>query len=238
MKDLSQIQLNYHHDTEDKRDFLAPKFIFAEMPTPDNYDVWPDTPVYNQGTRPSCVGYCCAGVKSDEEYLQHRNTYFFDGNWLYDQCKLVDGMPGVAGTSLRFAMQILQQTGMKQVAPPCRPKKPESFWQIGPYFRLDASTPDSLIKQVLMQYGSIALGTWWYQSWMSVGETFPKPDVKDGAHAIRVTGWRTDAPAGWKFVNSWGEILWGKAGKAIMPYDMFRGAVIGDGADVWKLVDK
>jgi hypothetical protein len=238
MTDLSKIKLNYRHDKEDKRDWNAGLLVPTEMPLQRNYSVWPDTPIYNQGLSPDCVGYCGAGVKTDEEYLQHGKKYLFNGRWLYDECKKIDGMPDVDGSSLRFAMQILQQTGMRQLVLPCQKREADSFWQIGSYFRLDASSLDDFIKQVIAQRGSIAIGTWWYRSWMNVGEVFPKPDIKNGAHAIKVTGWRDDPPIGWEFINSWGKLLWGKAGKAIMPYDMFRGAVIGDGADVWKLVDK
>jgi hypothetical protein len=238
MRSLSEVKWGWLKDPVDKRDFPATKLIFTEMPLPSNYFVNPNTPVYNQGSHPACVGFSCAGVKSDEEYLQHRGSFLFDGLWLYNECKKIDGMPGVDGTYLRFAMQILQQQGMRQVAPPCRPKKPDTFWEIGAYFRLDNSSSDEFIKQVIFQYGSMAVGSWWYKSWMSVGEVFDKPDITTGGHAYRVCGWRDDAPAGWVIVNSWGKILWGKAGIAIMPYDMFRSAVLDTGADIWKLVDK
>jgi hypothetical protein len=238
MKDLSVVKWGWEKDPEDKRDFPASKLVFAEMPLPTNFFVWPDTPIYNQGSKPACVGYSCAGVKSDEEYLQHRGTYLFSGTWLYDECKKIDGIPGIDGTYLRFAMQILQQQGMRQMTAFCKPRKPDTFWEIGSYFRIDETSSDEFIKQVILQYGSIAVGSTWYRGWMSVGEVFDKPDAPIGGHAYRICGWRDDAPAGWIVVNSWGKLLWGKAGVAIMPYDMFRSAVLGTGADVWKLVDK
>jgi hypothetical protein len=238
MKDLSTIQWGWVKDPEDKRDFPAQKLIFAEMPLPTNYFAWPDTPIYNQGSNPSCVGFCCAGVKSDEEYLQHRGKYLFDGQWLYNECKKIDGMPNVAGTNLRVALRILQQEGIKQLVLPCKRREPDSFWEIGSYFRLANDSIDEFIKQVLVQYGSIALGSTWYRSWMSVGEVFPRPDTPNGAHAYRLCGWRGDDPTGWVIVNSWGKLLWGKAGIAIMPYDMFKAVVLDGGSDIWKLVDK
>ncbi len=238
MKDLREVKWGWKKDPVDDRDFPAHLLIYAEMPLPSNYFVYPGTPIYNQGNQPACVGYSCAGVKSDEEYLQHRGSYLFDGLWLYNECKKIDGLPGVDGTYLRFAMQILQQKGIRQAGSLCFSRKPDSFWEIGAYFRVDNRELTDFIKQVIFQYGSIALGSYWYNSWLNVGEVFPKPDIKDGGHAYRLCGWREDAPAGWVVVNSWGKELWGKEGVAIMPYDMFKTAVLDEGADVWKLVDK
>ena len=239
MKDLSEITMNgWLKDSRDERDFPAKKLIFAEMPLPSNYFVYPDTPVYNQGSHPACVGYACAGIKSDEEYLQGKSQYLFDGLWLYNECKKIDGIPGEDGTYLRFAMQVLQKQGMRQMVLPCRKKSPDSYWQIGAYYRIENDAADDFIKQIIFQYGSISVGSLWYESWMNMGEIFPVPDSQNGGHAYRVCGWRSDSPAGWVVVNSWGKLLWGKAGIAVMPYDIFRGWVMGTGADIWKLVDK
>ncbi len=238
MRDLSEIKWGWKKDLEDKRDFPAAKLVYAEMPLPTNFFVNPGTPIYNQGSKPACVGYSCAGVKSDEEYLQHRGSYLFSGSWLYDECKKIDGIPDVDGTYLRFAMQILQQQGMRQLSLPCKKKNADSFWQIGAYFRIDNLSSTDFIKQVIFQYGSIAVGSNWYENWMSTADVFGTPDRVNGGHAYRICGWRTDAPAGWIVVNSWGKLLWGKAGVAIMPYDMFKSAVLDTGADAWKLIDK
>lgn len=238
MKDLSLVKFGWVKDQPDPRDFAATKFVYTLLPVPANYFVNPDTPVYNQGSSPACVGYSCAGVKSDEEYLQHHDSYLFSGKWLYNECKKIDGIPNIDGSYLRFAMQILQQQGMKQLVPPCTRRKPDSFWQIGAYFRIDNASDDDFIKQVIFQYGSIAVGSSWYRSWMSVGEVFDTPDVVVGGHAYRVCGWRDDDPSGWIVVNSWGKLLWGKAGVAVLPYDMFRHSVLESGGDIWKLIDK
>lgn len=238
MKTLEQVRWGWEKDPPDERDFQATRLIYAAMPLPATFLVNPNTPIYNQGDLPACVGYSCAGVKSDEEFLQHKESYLFDGAWLYEECKKIDGMPDVDGTYLRHAMHILRQQGMKQVAPPCRPKKSNSFWEIKAYFRLDNGSPDDLIKQVIFQYGTIAVGSSWYRSWMSVGESFPEPDTVTGGHAYRICGWSDVSPAGWIVANSWGKLLWGRAGIAMMPYSMFRSTVLDAGGDIWKLIDK
>jgi hypothetical protein len=237
MKDLNQLKWGWIKDQPDARDFQAKRFVYAELPVPTNYFVNPNTPVYNQGSHPACVGYSCAGVKTDEEFIQHKNIYTFDGLWLYNACKKIDGIPDVGGTYLRFAMQILQQHGMRQTSLPCKSKKPDPFWQIKAYFRIDNSSNPAFIKQVIFQYGSIAVGSYWYTSWMNVKNIFPAADTTVGGHAYRICGWRDDTPTGWIVVNSWGKLLWGNKGIAIMPYDMFTADVLGCGADVWKLID-
>ena len=239
MKDISEVKMGgWVKDREDPRDFPAVRLVFAEMPLPANYFINPNTPVYNQGSHPACVGYACAGIKSDEEYLQSKKNYLFDGLWLYKECKKIDGIPDADGTYLRCAMEVLQKMGMRQVSLPCKKKNPDTFWEIGAYYRIENDAADDFIKQVIFQHGAIAVGSYWYDSWMSVGEVFDKPEGIDGGHAYRICGWRQEEPAGWVIVNSWGKLLWGKAGIAIMPYDIFRAAVMGTGADIWKLVDK
>lgn len=233
--DLNKVQWGWEKDPEDPRDFPAERLVFAALPLPASYYVWPDTPIYDQGSSPSCVGFSCAGVKSDEEYIQHAASYLFNGTWLYDECKKIDGIPNVSGTYLRFAMQILQKQGMRQSGSLCFKRRPDSFWQIRQYFRLANDSSDEFIKQVILQFGSIAVGSLWYRSWMDVSNVFPEPDVMTGGHAWRVCGWK---PEGWHVVNSWGKTSWGNGGKATMPYDVFRRAVLDTGADVWKLVDK
>src|SRR4030042_5460809 len=161
-------------DPLDIRDFSAGRLIFAEVPVPSNYFVHPDTPVYNQGMQPACVGYACAGVKSDEEWLQSRGNYLFDGLWLYRECKKIDGITEIEGTYLRVALRVLQQCGMRQVSLPCKKKRPDSDWQLGAYYRLE-NPSDGFIKQVIFQHVSIAIGSRGGESGVRVGGGVPSP---------------------------------------------------------------
>jgi hypothetical protein len=246
MKSLNEINWGWKKDKVDPRDFSAKKLVFAELPVPPVYFVNPNTPIYNQGSRPACVGYAAAGVKTDEEFIQHGREYTFNGSWLYDECKKIDGIPDQAGTYPRIALQILQRNGMRQMSIPCRKPQPDSDWKIKGYYRIEQGSSTDFIKQIIFQYGSIMINSYWYDSWINAKAVFPEPDNPGGGHSYRIGGWNDDA-GGWVVVNSWGKILWGKAGISVMPYDMFLKYVLNDleispgvfrqSGDVWKLID-
>lgn len=238
MKNLSRIKWGWKKDLEDKRDLPAHKLIFAEVPLPPVYWCNPHTPIYNQGSTPACTGFALAGVKSDEEFLQHKQELTFSGGWLYGEEKKIDGIPDEAGSYLRFGLKILQQQGSRETKAVCSivNLQPDSYWKIKGYYRIDNASPPTFIKQVIYQYGSIAVGSYWYDSWMNVQQVFPKPDRQIGGHAYRICGWNDDE-GGWIVVNSWGKVLWGVNGTAIMPYDVFTDAVLNEGADCWKILD-
>jgi hypothetical protein len=237
MKNLSNIKFGWIPDEPDLRDFSATSLIYAAKPLPKNYFVYPNTYIYNQGNQPACVGYACAGVKTDEEFTQHHHQYRYDGLWLYQECKKVDGIPDTQGTYIRVALKILQEQGMRQTGTLCIQRQPDIDWKIFSYYRIDNTSDDDFIKQVIAQFGSIAVGSWWYNNWSTKFDVFPGPTGKNGGHAWKLAGWMTDSPAGWVVVNSWGKKLWGKEGIAIMPFDIFRSAILNEGADVWKLID-
>jgi len=233
MKTLEEIKFGWLKDPVDSRDFPARSLVYAALPLPKTYWCNPNTPVYNQGSTPSCVGYASAGVKTDEEFIQHGEEYTFDGLWLYKKCKKVDGIPNQAGSYPRIALKILQEMGIRQNTIPCKKTKPDSFWKIKAYYRVTEEDTDETIKQIIFQYGSLLIGSTWYSSWNSVKEVFPDPgNAISGGHAYRVCGWNE---VGWVVVNSWGKLLWGIKGMATMPYDMFRSKVIF--GDVWKIID-
>lgn len=234
MTQLRDIKWGWQKDHPDSRDFSAKKFIVATFPLPSTYLVYPNTIIYDQGSYPACAGYASAGVKTDEEYIQSRQKYMFDGLWLYNECKKIDNLPGVAGTGLRYALQTLFDQGIKQTGLPCTKKLPASNWKIKAYFRIEQDSTADFIKQVVFQYGSVLIGSRWYASWMDVKEVFPAPgNIIMGGHAYRVCGWNE---TGFIIINSWGKKLWGVDGVATMPYDMFMGTVLPNG-DVWKLID-
>lgn len=203
------------------------------VPLPAKYTVT-DTPViYDQNGYPACAGYALAGCKSDEEYLQHDVKYTFDGLWLYNEAKKIDGMPNVSGTELRFVLHILQNQGVKQTGLPCTKKQPNAYWEIKEYYRIGNDSAEDFIKQVIIQFGSIVVGSAWYQSWMKVKDIFPPPDAYVGGHGYRIDGWNE---TGFIVPNSWGKRLWGIGGIATMPYNIFMGIVLPH-ADIWKLID-
>ncbi len=227
-------------DPKDTRDYnIRQLSIPRKIELPDSYIVYTDTIIYDQGTTPKCVAHASSGIKTDQEFLQYGDRYKFDPDWLYAKCKLEDGIPNSDGTYPRVACKIMQENGMKLAD-----KKLNCFqtvtgvadlkWRILNYYRIDESNSDQMIKQILLEFGSIMAASNWYSNWSEKFGVFPKPQQPAyGGHAYRVIGW---APNGWIVANSWGTQSWGNSGKAVMPYNIFRNYVLPEG-DVWKIID-
>jgi hypothetical protein len=229
-------------DPIDRRDRNIRRLAPPRLALPDSYTVYADSIIYDQGQTPECVAYASAGVKTDEEFLEWGKRYQFDADWLYSECKKIDGIPDQEGTYPRIACQIMQKEGMKlaNTSSGCIFCKttvvptPDIKWSISAYYRIDVTNTDDDIKQVVYQFGDVLSASNWYSNWSDKFGTFPEPNGDiSGGHCYRITGW---GPNGWIITNSWGSILWGNSGKAVMSYDMFRKYVLPDG-DVWKLID-
>jgi hypothetical protein len=232
---IDDIRWGWRKDPPDARDFAARRLIVMEMPLPRRYFVYPETIIYDQGSSPSCVGWSAAGIKTDEEFIQYHDRIQFNGEWLYQECKKVDGIPDQDGTFPRMALKILQEKGMRQAGGICLTRKSDLTWKIKGYFRIDPDEKPDFIKQVIYQYGSIMTASTWFREWVGNFDIFPKPITASGGHAYRACGWDDDA-GGFIIVNSWGQYLWGQNGMAVMPYSMLTGVVLPEG-DCWKLID-
>ena len=229
-------------DPVDKRDYNIRKLlpeVKKVVILPTSFIVYPNTIIYDQGQTPRCVAYASSGVKTDEEFLQYGQQYKFDADWLYSECKKIDGIPFEDGTYPRIACQILQSKGDVLIADSCCfikkiVKNPDLKWKIDSYYRIDNSNSDNDIKQILFNYGSFLAASIWYPNWSNKFDTFPYPSgAPSGGHCYRIIGWNT---TGWVVANSWGVILWGNGGKATMPYQIFRDTVLSEG-DCWKIID-
>jgi C1A family cysteine protease len=111
---------------------------------------------------------------------------------------------------------------------------PSGKYKIAAYYRMPSNSSPEYVKQVIYQFGSIMVGSDWYNNWMNTFTTFPKPSGGiAGGHAYRIVGWHDDY--GFHVVNSWGKADWGVNGQAYMGYDTF--ANILKESDVWKVVD-
>jgi hypothetical protein len=229
-------------DPIDARDYNIRKLAPPRVALPESYIVYPGTIIYDQGSTSKCVAYASSGVKTDEEFLQWNKQYKFDSDWLYAECKKIDGIPSQEGTYPRIACQVLQTKGDVLVpSGGCifdfakkKTKTPDMKWAISAYYRINSANSDDEIKQVVYQYGSFLAASNWYSNWSDKFSIFPQPNNEiSGGHCYRVIGWTS---AGWLIANSWGTILWGDSGKAVMPYDIFRNYVLPEG-DVWKIID-
>lgn len=75
----------------------VPATVEVEIPRPT-------LSVYDQGATPRCVGYSISKI------MNRFNHYAFDADWLYAECKKIDGYPG-DGTSARYACDVLRNKG-------------------------------------------------------------------------------------------------------------------------------
>lgn len=84
------------------------------------------------------------------------------------------------------------------------------------YFRTDSEED---IKYALMNYGPVMFVMAWYKDLkVKNGVIITAQNKKDydGRHCMVIYGWNKD---GWFIQNSWGS-LWGKKGRAVLPYDV------------------
>jgi hypothetical protein len=155
-------------------------------------------------------------------------------DWLYKQCKLIDGIPNQPGTYPRIALQVMQSQGMKLLGP-CR--QPSLDWKISSYYRIDSTFSYNDIKQILFQYGSILSASQWPDNWDYVDSSdilvTPVITPQSGGHGYKIDGWEDDLP-GFYLVNDWGS-TWGQKGVALVKFADFAALPLA-GGDVWKVI--
>ena len=176
--------LNYVKDNVDERDhrpLKLSKTILREMNTVslDSDYTSEMSPVKNQGVLGSCVGFAVVSMKEWQEQQEHLDElaegkkykrkskhYDLSEQWLYYKCKEIDYWPGEEGTSIRFAMNILNSVGVpcekawpyddKYEGEPKRWANLVSKWALGgEYLRL--SSPEEIIKS-LKENGPLPVG--------------------------------------------------------------------------------
>lgn len=217
-------------DTKDNRDFNAEQLIVRTYATPPSYRVDPHPMIYNQGQTPECGAFSGAGIKTDEEYRQWGKRIKFNAPALYAECKKTDGIPNQPGTYPRVVCQVLQQQGIALAGQ----TTPDPRYKIDGYYRIMPGSSIDFITQLIFQFGSIMLASEWYSNWMGWFRTLPKPSGKSvGGHAYRGVGWESN---GIVVANSYGKLMWGWLGIAVMPWDIVLNYVLADG-DSWKLCD-
>jgi hypothetical protein len=178
-----------------------------------------DLPVTNQGSNPSCAGHAGGTVKQLIE-LKEKSFIRPDREWLYAECKKIDGIPHVRGTYFRAVLKILRDKGCKLEGQNNDP----SIYRIGEYRRVDDLSFEG-IKNALAIWGHILGGyTGSRQGW--AGEILRPPRAGDTmfSHAIALLGYEENYILG---QNSWGEARHNKGiFKAPSGYSPFEGWVI------------
>lgn len=128
-----------------------------KRPTADSYD---------QGPTPRCVGY------STSKVMNFYNRYVFDADWLYAECKKIDGYPG-DGTNARAACDVLRRLGHwrkingKPVKAGPKPAHGIASNQWAPNV--------DVIRGVLSTGNPVLLGIDWYNAWFQ-----PQRSMTDG----------------------------------------------------------
>lgn len=242
---LSKFPLNYKRDPVDERDFKLKTFIpvtpEAKLMLPDKIDHTPDmSPIKDQGQLGSCVGFAVSAMKECQEKKEHdeeiakgkkgrKKIYDYSESWVYWNAKKLDPWPGEEGTSIRYAMKVLEKIGVptekgwpyKDVGAIGEPEKWANLvarWAlIESYYRIDTLTE---LKLALIN-GPVPIGVPCFYEIFFVGSNgivpYPaNPNQVYGGHAICAVGYDNTTQLV-KFKNSWGK-TWGENGYGYLPY--------------------
>jgi C1A family cysteine protease len=197
--------------------------------------------VRDQGNLGSCVGFAVTAMKEWQETVENAKEilagkkdsrkgeeYNLSEAWVYWNAKKIDPWPNEEGTSIRYAMQVLQKIGV-----PC-----EGAW---PYSDVDYGKPKSWSKliakwaiidsywrvndlndlRIALTSGPVVIGIPCFLEIFMADSSgyipYPlNPNVIYGGHAICVVGY-DDNSQQVIFKNSWGSD-WGNNGYGILPY--------------------
>ncbi|MCX6741017.1 MAG: hypothetical protein NTY61_01305, partial [Candidatus Parcubacteria bacterium] len=193
----------------DERDILLSQ-VQAPIPLhqlPDNYIIPYQLTILDQNSYPACVGFSSASLKAEKE-RREQNLIDFDGLWLYQQCKKIDGAPKQDGTQLRAAMKVLKDTGAK---PLNQSGAGVAKYKIGGYAQVDDLSFNGL-KSAIYQNGVILAGFSGDDAGWQTARIKPPVKAKWG-HAIALIGFNKDYII---FQNSWSE-NWGEKGIGYIP---------------------
>jgi len=226
----------YIPDSKDNRDYKAYGLVRKEVQLPKKF-CWPWI-FYDQDGTQACTCAGKSGVKSAQEFREHKKWITFDWLRLYKEIKRIDGIPE-EGSMPRIVHKFVRDNGMYLPGQnkPDKRYRIKSFWRISPWDSIDT------IRQLIFQHGPIEVGSMWYRSWEGEFVVFPKPTDLGGGHLYACPGW-DDEIGGLVMANSWDD--WGKykpegmpghVAMSIMPYDMFKSVVLPEG-DVWKIEDQ
>ena len=253
--------LNYKKDNVDERDHIPLKLnheeILQETTNPSIIDYTEEmSPVKNQGSLGSCVGFAVVAMKEWQEQQEHLKelaegkkykrrpkNYDLSEQWLYYKCKEIDCWPNEEGTSIRFAMTTLNKIGVpcekawpyntKTTGKPKRWARLVARWSLGgEYTRL--LTPEDIIKS-LRNNGPVPIGVGVFYEMFYPNNGMIKypsdPNTCYGGHAICLVGWNPESKL-FKFKNSWGDD-WGQEGYGYLSYAYIRDFCW----DAWEIKD-
>ncbi len=192
----------------DKCDILSSEITPTIKRIPTEFPPPFDLEVLDQNHYPACVGFSCAALKQEKE-MRERVVKTFDGKWIYDEAKKIDGIPNFQGTYLRAGMKILLNKGAKPIEQPAT-EAPK--YRIGGYARVDDLSFEGL-KKAIAVHGALIVGMRGTNAgWQNAHIRPPKTGEKLWGHAIALIAYTKDYLI---FQNSWGN--WGENGLGYIP---------------------
>ncbi len=245
---IGKFPVNYKKDPGDDRDFLFTGSLQALLENntlPNEIDHTPMmSSIKNQGQLGSCVGFAVTAMKEWQEQQEHilevdagkrdtrkEESYDLSEAWLYWKAKEIDAWPGEEGTSIRYAMQVLNKIGVPtEKAWPYgdvnfgKPKRWASLvarWSlIDSYWRVNTLEE---LKGALLN-GPVPIGVPVFYEFFYPKEGVISMPANTGAlyggHAICAVGYN-DTTKLVKFKNSWGS-SWGEDGYGYLTYDYIK----------------
>ncbi len=231
-------------DKFDDRDYLMRAYLpLAKLPKKIDW-TQKMSPVRDQGEEGTCVSFATAtGMKEYQEAIDYEKLIILSPRFVYSECKKIDGMPGMEGTTIRAAMQVLGARGV------CR----EKFWpyqahqkdkakegaiQDAKRFRIKTYARILNLNELrlsLATKGSCVIGVQVFNGMMNTKTGLvPLPKKNEtalGGHAICAVGY-DDGKRVVKFKNSWSD-KWGQRGYGFLPYAYVERYMM----DAWSSVD-
>lgn len=161
-KKETKINFNLLPSPTDLRDVKASDIMgavsTAENPTPDNVSCPYVLTQKNQGAKPKCVG---ASGATMNEYEKRRQgiAVEFDDDWLYAECKKIDGIPNTPGTYFRAVLSVMKNKGAKPME---GAEAGASNYKIGGYVQVDCTF--DAIKRAVWKWGIVLMGFHMYSN--------------------------------------------------------------------------
>jgi C1A family cysteine protease len=261
---MPSYKLDLRKDPDDVRDFpflcslnVADLKNGLQLPSVNVVDHTPlMSPVKDQGSLGSCVGFAVSAMKEWQERSEELSeiasgkkskkaskVYDLSEAWIYWNAKKIDGYPDEEGTSIRYAMKVLNKIGVPtESAWPYSDQfkgEPSSWakliakWSlVGSYYRIKSL--DELLTALVKS--PIVVGISCFEEIFRVDDTgvvpMPKnPQYSYGGHAICLCGFDKHKERV-KFKNSW-STNWGDKGYGYLSYDYLRAYMW----DAWTCID-
>jgi len=218
-------------DPTDDRDFMMASYLPPEPdldPLPPTYEIPYLSPVRDQGSKGACVafGSVCGMKESQESWSANMIDQGISLSpnlsplFIYQLCKLIDGIPDQEGTFIRVAMKILQSTGVcfekcckyatsGHVTPCPDWKKQADHYKIKTYAKVEADF--EAVKRAIFQFGGVTAGFYTNLSWSRTQSgiiNYLGKGKRRGGHCVFLVSWDSKYI---KFKNSWGP-NWGDNG--------------------------